>query len=129
MTTPQTGAPPAAPETFDYVGGTPEIDQLLAIEEQLYAEKGRTEERLKEVQARIKAALTSVTRPVQDPRTGAVTNQPYPAYRIAVPGQIARSLKWTTSRRLDTTAFKGDHPDIYATYVKESGTWKLERAK
>jgi len=126
MTTP---APPAAPETYDYVGGTPEIDQLLSIEEDLYTKKKAIEDQLNEVQARIKAALTAVTRPVRDPATGAVTSQPYPAYRISVPGQVARSLKWATSRRLNTPAFKADHPEIYAAYVKEGGTWKLEREK
>jgi len=138
MTTPAPPGTPAAtvPETYDYVGGTPEIDQLLSIEEDLYTKKKAIEDQLNEVQARIKAALTAVTRPVKVPiYNGAEIigytdrEQPYPAYRISVPGQVARSLKWATSRRLNTPAFKADHPEIYAAYVKESGTWKLEREK
>jgi hypothetical protein len=66
---------------------------------------------------------------VTDPRTGQTTLQPYPAYRISVPGQVARSLKWTTSRRLNTEALKAEQPLIYQTYSKESGTWKLERQR
>lgn len=129
MTTPPGTATPEAPTTFDYVGGDPALDQLLAIEDMLHAELASTKERLEEVKARIKVALTAHTRPVTDPRTGATSMQPYPAYRIAVPGQVARSLTWKTSRRLDTPAFKGDHPDLYAQYSKEGGTWTLERVK
>jgi hypothetical protein len=129
MTTPPPGAPPAAPETYDYVGGTPALDQLLAIEDHLHAEQKALEKKLEDVKARIKASLTTITRPVRDPETGAITNQPYPAYRISVPGQVARALKWTTSRRLNTEALKAEQPGIYATYSKESGTWKLERVK
>lgn len=129
MSTPPGTAPPEAPATYDYVGGDPTLDQLLAIEDMLHAELASTKERLDEVKARIKVALTAHTRPVTDPRTGQTSMQPYPAYRISVPGQVARSLTWATSRRLDTTAFKGDHPDLYAQYAKESGTWKLERVK
>jgi hypothetical protein len=122
-------APPEAPATFDYVGGDPELDQLLAIEDLLHAELASTKERLDEVKKRIKVALTAHTRPVTDPRTGQITQQPYPAYRISVPGQVARALTWATSRRLNTEAFKGDHPDLYAEYSKEGGTWKLERVR
>jgi len=141
MTTPPTGTPgtydyiapagtlPAAPETFDYVGGTPELDQLLAIEDDLYVKADAIKKQIEDVKARIKASLTTITRPVRDPATGAITNQPYPAYRIAVPGQVARALKWRTSRRLNTEAFKGDHPDLYLAYSKEGGSWTLERIK
>jgi hypothetical protein len=122
-------APPEAPATFDYVGGDPTLDQLLAIEDMLHAEAKATEERLDEVKKRIKVALTAHTRPVTDPQTGTTSMQPYPAYRIAVPGQAARSLTWKTSRRLNTPAFREDHPDLYEQYSKEGGTWTLERAK
>lgn len=121
MTNPtQAGAPPANPPAFDYVGGTPELDQLLAIEADLYVKRKAIEEQLKDVQARIKGMLTVVM---------IAPGQPYQRYRIAIPGAVVRELKWTTSRRLNTPAFKADHPDLYAAYSQETGTWKLERAK
>lgn len=129
MTTPAPPGAPPVPETYTYVGGTPELDQLLAMEDDLYTKKKAIEEQLNEVQARIKTALTSVTRRVVDEATGLQASLPYPRYRVAVPGQVPRSVTWATSRRLDTPAFRADHPDLYARYSKEGGTWKLEREK
>lgn len=129
MTTPAPPGAPPEPETYTYVGGTPELDQLLAMEQTFYDRQRELKEHLEEVQARIKTALTSVTRRVVDPATGLEASLPYPRYRVAVLGQVERSITWTTSRRLDTPAFRADHPDLYARYSKEGGTWKLEREK
>jgi len=129
MTTPHPesyGLPaPPPPEqstasTYDYVGGHPELDQLLAMEEDLYTQAKDLERRQGEIKDRIKIALTSVTRP---------DRTPYERYRIALPGAVARVLRWKVSRRIDTPRLKKALPDVYAAYSKASGAWYLEREK
>lgn len=122
MTNPtQAGAaPPEAPPVYTYVGGTPELDQLLAMEDDLYTKSKAIEEQLTEVKERIKVALTSVQ---------LAPGRSYQRYRIALPGVAVRLLSWTVSRRLNTPALRADHPDIYEEYVREGGTWKLERER
>lgn len=131
MTNPtQAGAaPPEAPPVYTYVGGTPELDQLLAMEDDLYTKSKAIEEQLDEVQKRIKVALTSITRPVRDEKTGQVVMQPWPRYRIALVGMAARRLSWKPSTRLDTPTFKAAHPDLYAAYSKTGGSWTMERER
>lgn len=119
---PVRGTPPAPP-TFDYVGGTPELDQLLAMEDDLNTKAKAIKEQLDEVKDRIKLALTSV----QHKPFPNAPGQPFERYRIAIPGAVVRVLKWKTSRRLDTPALRRDHPDIYAAYAKSSGAWELSR--
>lgn len=127
--------PEQTPSTYDYVGGNPELDQLLAMEEDLYAQAKAVERRQEEVKDRIKIALTSVTRTVRVPvydgqADRAETRQePYERYRIALAGQVARVLRWKVSRRINTSALKKALPDVYAAYSKASGAWYLERDK
>lgn len=122
MTNPtQAGAaPPEAPPVYTYVGGTPELDQLLAMEDDLYTKSKAIAEQLDEVKERIKVALTSVQ---------LAPGRSYQRYRIALPGAAVRLLSWTVSRRLNTPALRADHPDIYEEYVREGGAWKLERER
>lgn len=109
---------PPAPPTFDYVGGTPELDQLLAMEDDLHTKAKAIKDQLDEVKDRIKLALTVVS---------IAPGRPYERYRIAIPGAVVRVLKWKTSKRLDTPALRRDHPEVYAQYAKTSGAWELSR--
>lgn len=120
---------PAAPSTYDYVGGNPELDQLLAVEDALYVEAADLERRQKEIKDRIKVALTSVTRPVSPNVDTPFSPQPYERYRIAVAGAAVRVLRWKVSRRIDSTRLKREQPGLYAAYSKSSGAWYLEREK
>jgi hypothetical protein len=127
--------PEQTPSTYAYVGGNPELDQLLAMEVDLYAQAKDLERRQEEVKDRIKIALTSVTRPVTTPvydgqaDVPTTVNRPYERYRIALPGQVARVLRWKVSRRINTPALKKALPDVYAAYSEASGAWYLEREK
>jgi len=126
-----TAPPPAAPSTYDYVGGNPELDQLLAMEADLYDKSKAIGEQLSEVKDRIKTALTSVTHQpwIRDLGPGQPTPTPFERYRIAVPGFATRVLRWKTSRRIDTKRLKAEQPGLYEAYSKESGAWFLERER
>jgi len=120
--TPAGSAPvQVSPTTFDYVGGTPELDQLLAMEDDLYTKAKAIEEQLKEVKDRIKIALTSRTRP------GSST--PFDRYRIGIPGAVARVLRGKVSRRVNTPVLKSRYPEIYDECSTSGGAWYLEREK
>lgn len=114
--------PTAPPPAFDYVGGNPELDALLAEEERAKSELDAAKERHKELADRLKAAFTSVLQATPDPA-------PFNRYNVRVPGQAPRQLAWRTTRRINTNALKAEQPGIYQAYSKEAGAWYWERVK
>lgn len=124
MTTPAQ-APPTRLPAFEYVGGVAELDALLAAEDAAKLEMDAAKARHEELKDRVKAALTAV---MYQPG-GAAAATPYSRYNIRVPGQIARSLTWSTTRRVVTAQLKSRYPGVYEECSNETGTWKLERVK
>lgn len=50
---------------------------------------------------------------------------------IDAPGLLMQPLAvaYRESWRLDTTALKAQHPDVYARLARRSGSWRIERVK
>lgn len=119
QTTPQAFVPPPVeppPVMVQAPEGT-RLEQLHATYATAKAEADDAAKRLKAVTDAIKLELTQAA-----PEGTAKID-------LTGPAGPALRLSWTESTRFDSTRFKADHPDAFATYSKTSGTWRLAPAK
>jgi hypothetical protein len=110
----------AARKTVTAADATDRLSQLAAMYDAAKDAYESAKEDFEQVQAALKAELTSIT------REGA----PFQRYELDLPA-LARPLALTYVERtsLDTKRIKAEHPEIAESYTKTSGSWTLARKK
>lgn len=122
MTEQATELPPAepAPVLVSGLAGS-KLEQLHAAYPEAKAAADAANERLKTITDGIKVeALTAAT-----PDSGGVPR------RIELRSSVGPTLRMTYSEtwRFDSTRLKAENPELYVSYAKKSGSWRLAAVK